>query len=125
MACGSCHDSIDWVTGDGHIAGPQANDDDCASCHQPEGEFEFDTSIKGAHTIPTKSTQLQGLTIEILNVTNTAPGQKPIVTFKLTNGDGSIVATLVAQPLRFQVGGPTIEYTTYFREDGLTAIGER
>jgi len=121
VACGSCHDSIDWVSGDGHIAGPQANDDDCASCHQPEGEFEFDLSIKGAHTIPTKSTQLQGLKMEILNVTNTAPGQKPIVTFKLNNADGSIVAPSSLNRLRFQVGGPNSDFVTYFREDGTTA----
>lgn len=122
VACGSCHDSIDWVSGDGHIAGPQANDDDCASCHQPEGEFEFDLSIKGAHTIPTKSAQLQGLNIEILSVTDTAPGERPVVTFTLTNDDGSPVAPSSVSSFNFLMAGPTTEYTKYLRENGRVAI---
>lgn len=32
-ACGGCHDEIDFVTGDGHLAGPALNDDTCVLCH--------------------------------------------------------------------------------------------
>ncbi len=28
-ACGSCHDDIDWVTGENHVGGPQADDSQC------------------------------------------------------------------------------------------------
>ncbi|GEM_PF-829921 len=40
LACGACHDNIDWVTGKSvvkdkkdHAGGPQANDALCATCH--------------------------------------------------------------------------------------------
>jgi len=121
IACGSCHDSINWVTGAGHIAGPQADDSDCTSCHLPEGETEFDASVKGAHTVPTKSTQLPGLALQITNVTDTAPGQKPTVTFKLKNTAGDVVNPNNLNRFRFLVGGPTTDYAEYFREDGKPA----
>ena len=120
-ACGSCHDNIDWVTGDNHIAGPQADDSDCASCHLPQGVSEFDASIKGAHTIPTKSAQLKGLKMQILSVTGGAPGAKVTVTFKVTNGDGSSVAPSSLGRLRFRLAGPTTDYTTALQEDGVKA----
>jgi len=124
-ACGSCHDNINWETGENHgpdgAAGPQADDKACASCHPPQGEAEFDVSVKGAHTIPTKSAQLKGLKMEILSVTNTAPGSLPTVTFKVTNGDGSAVAPSSLNRLRFLMGGPTTDYASYLREDGVKA----
>jgi OmcA/MtrC family decaheme c-type cytochrome len=119
QACGSCHDYIDWATGEGHPAGPQADDSACASCHIPQGESEFDASIKGAHTIPTKSAQLKGLNLEILSVTNTAPGQAPTVTYTLKNDDGTNVDPKTLNRFRFLFGGSTTEYTQagYLRED--------
>ena len=37
MACGACHDQVDWATGTGHGAanegGPQLNDQNCVNCH--------------------------------------------------------------------------------------------
>jgi OmcA/MtrC family decaheme c-type cytochrome len=120
-ACGSCHDDINWVTGENHVAGPQADDSACASCHLPQGESEFDTSVQGAHTIGTKSAQLAGLNIQILSVTNTAPGSYPTVMFKVTNGDGSSVAPSSLNRLRFRLGGPTTDYTTALQEDGVKA----
>jgi OmcA/MtrC family decaheme c-type cytochrome len=121
QACGACHDSVDWVTGENHAAGPQADDSACASCHLPQGESEFDASIKGAHTIPTKSAQLKGLNIQILNVTGAAPGAKVTVLFKVTNGDGSNVAPSSLNRMRFRLGGPTTDYTTALQEDGVKA----
>jgi hypothetical protein len=126
-ACASCHDDIDWVTGANHPGGPQANDDACASCHQPVGSREWDASVQGAHTVPYKSTQLQGLNAEILSVTDTAPGQHPTVNFRLTNNDGTILApTPFAANLNVLMGGPTTDYAINpFREraDGATFNG--
>ncbi len=121
-ACGSCHDNINWQTGEGHVAGPQADDSACASCHIPQGESEFDVSIKGAHTIPTKSKQLRGLKMEILAVTNAASGQKPTVTFRLTNlDDGSVVAPASLNSLNLHLGGPTKDYASYVTESARGA----
>jgi OmcA/MtrC family decaheme c-type cytochrome len=111
-ACGSCHDDVNWVTGENHAAGPQLSDAGCASCHRPEGEMEFDASVKGAHTIPAKSAQLKGLNIEILDVTNAVPGGKPEITFRVTDGDGAFIDPTTLNSLNFLLGGPSTEYTT-------------
>jgi OmcA/MtrC family decaheme c-type cytochrome len=120
-ACGSCHDNIDWTTGENHVAGPQADDSACASCHLPQGESEFDASIKGAHTIPTKSAQLAGLKMQILNVTGAVPGAKVTVTFKVTNADGSAVAPSSLASLNILLGGPTTDYTSTIRQSAKAA----
>jgi OmcA/MtrC family decaheme c-type cytochrome len=126
-ACGACHDDIDWVTGANHAGGPQADDSYCSVCHQPQGDREFDASVIGAHTIPTKSAQLAGLSMEILEVTGAEPGGFPTVTFRVANGDGSLVQPSELARLRFVVGGPTTDYTVDFREDaadGTTVSGD-
>jgi OmcA/MtrC family decaheme c-type cytochrome len=66
--CGSCHDDVNFATGQNHPAGPQPSDNLCANCHIPEGELEFDASIKGAHTVPRFSQDLPGVKFEILEV---------------------------------------------------------
>ena len=51
-ACGACHSNINFATGLNHVNLPQVDDNQCALCHIPQGELEFDASIIGAHTIP-------------------------------------------------------------------------
>lgn len=116
--CGSCHDDIDFAAGVGHIA--QADDSMCKLCHQAEGN-EFDISIPGAHTIPTKSKALKGLNAEIIEVTNTAPGQNPIVRFTLKENDGKNVDIASLNRLTIMMARPTVEYSNYIQENALTA----
>jgi OmcA/MtrC family decaheme c-type cytochrome len=122
-ACGSCHDNINWVTGDGHVAGPQLDDSACASCHAPQGESEFDASITGAHTVPTKSAQLKGLNFQIQSVSGAAPGAKVTALFTVTNGDGSPVTPSKLATLNLIMNGPTTDYTlpTPIRESAKAA----
>jgi OmcA/MtrC family decaheme c-type cytochrome len=109
-ACGSCHDDLNFVTGENHVAGPQP-DSACASCHQPQGSAEWDVGITTAHTVPLKSKQLPGLNAKIVSVTNTAPGQKPTIQFQLTNGDGTpVTPTSLGSNLNVLMGGPTTDY---------------
>ncbi len=126
-ACASCHDDVDFATGENHPGGIQVSDSACASCHQPQGDAEFDASVLGAHTIPLKSTQLAGLDAVIVGVAHTAPGQNPTVTFKLTNGDGTAVDPKpFGSSLNILLGGPTTEYAINpFREraDGAAFDG--
>jgi OmcA/MtrC family decaheme c-type cytochrome len=122
-ACASCHDDVNWTTGENHPAGPQADDKACAGCHAPQGEREFDASIRGAHTVPYRSTQLKGLKAEIIAVDQAGPGKKPVVTFKLTNGDGSAVDPKpLGSSLNLLLGGPTTDYAQQpFRENASGA----
>lgn len=124
VACGSCHDNIDWETGEGHPV-PQFDDSLCSACHIPEGEYEFDISVAGGHTIPTKSTQLAGLNMDITDVTNVAPGATPTVYFTLTNDDGSTVTAIESlRTLNLRAAGPqgqTIDYTIDLSQDAREA----
>jgi OmcA/MtrC family decaheme c-type cytochrome len=127
--CGSCHDDLNFVTGAGHVVGgAQLDDSKCATCHAPAGDHEWDASVRGAHTVPDKSTQLKGLKAEIISVDQASPGKKPVVTFKLTNGDGTILdPTTFGSNLNIDLGGPTSDYTLFpvirERADGATFNG--
>jgi len=114
-ACGSCHADIDFATGKNHSPQnlAQANDDACADCHAPQGDVEWDASVIGAHTVPYRSTQLQGLKTQIVSVSNVGPGLKATVTFKITNNAGTPLNPLpFGSNLNIILGGPTVEYGT-------------
>ena len=40
IACGACHNNINWVTGANHpgVGGPQADDSKCKTCHTRDGD---------------------------------------------------------------------------------------
>jgi OmcA/MtrC family decaheme c-type cytochrome len=109
-ACGSCHDDVNLATGVNHAGGPQPDDSMCAQCHIPQGELEFDASIKGAHTVPTDSKLLSGLNVTITKVTNTAAGQSPIVTFTAIDNIKNNISLSSLGSISFTMAGPTTDY---------------
>ncbi len=116
-ACGSCHDNVNFATGENHANLPQISDNQCANCHVPEGELEFDVSIKGAHTIPRFSKSLPGTVYDIKKVENAGPGKSPTITFTVTDKAGHAVDISKVTRLSLVVGGPTTDYSSYFSED--------
>src|SRR5262249_37805015 len=88
-ACGSGPDYVHFATGANHAGGPQISDNQCALCHIPQGELEFDASILGAHTIPDQSTMIPGLNFALTKVANGGPEQKPTVTFTVRDNNGN------------------------------------
>jgi len=122
-ACQSCHDDVNFATGENHPGGAQADDSQCATCHQPQGSREFDASIMGAHTVPAKSTQLKGLNAAIVGVSNAAPGQNPTIQFQLTENDGTPIApSSLGSNINVLMGGPTTDYAVQpFRENAKAA----
>jgi len=118
--CGSCHDDINWETGANHKAGPATDDSKCQSCHQPQAQAEYDPSVPGAHIDPFHSKQLVYPVVTINSITNTAPGQKPVVAFTIKDKNGNPInpATLAGSTGRLAVtiGGPTTDYRWYLQE---------
>ena len=114
-ACGSCHDNVNFVSGVNHLGGPAANDNQCANCHIPQGEVDFDASILGAHVNGNQSSLLPGIQGKILSVTNTNPGQKPVVAFQVQDSKGvTIPLATFSKPvhrLALVLAGPTTDYT--------------
>jgi len=120
-ACGSCHDDVNLATGKNHPGGPQIDDTQCANCHIPQGELDFDASIKGAHVIPADSAMLDGVVVTLKSVTNGAAGQKPVVAYTLTDTAGKGLAPSVLGTLSLTLAGPTTDYgTTNFGSDVTT-----
>jgi OmcA/MtrC family decaheme c-type cytochrome len=80
-ACSSCHDYVNFDTGAGH-GGVAATDDQCATCHGPSSNFglrpdqvHFDPLLRAG----------EKFRYEVLNVVDSAPGQKPTVTIRVTD----------------------------------------
>jgi OmcA/MtrC family decaheme c-type cytochrome len=109
-ACGACHDNVNFATGANHVSLPQISDNQCTSCHTPQGELEFDASIIGAHTIPTRSLSLPGVVVELLKVETGLAGQKPRVTFTLKDKSGAALPPAQLNRLALVMGGPTTNY---------------
>ncbi|MBI3935213.1 MAG: OmcA/MtrC family decaheme c-type cytochrome [Acidobacteria bacterium] len=118
-ACGSCHDDVNFATGEHHPGGVQLDDNQCSICHAPDGA-EFDFSVAGIHTIPAFSKQLKGLVVEITGVTNTNPGSKPTVTFTLKDNAGNPIALSALASLTLRLAGPTTDYTWMASENALS-----
>lgn len=114
--CGSCHDDVNLATGKNHPGGPQLDDKQCATCHFPQGELEFDASIKGAHVVPTDSAMREGLFFSLVKVDNGTAGSKPTVTFTVTDNSGAGVAFSKLGSLSLTMAGPTTGY-------GYTSFG--
>lgn len=111
-ACGACHDNVNFATGENHVNLPQVDDNLCNTCHKPQGELELDPTIKGAHTVVNRSASLPGIVLQVQKVTNTAPGQAPTVTFKVTDKSGAPVDISKITYVRVVLGGPNTDYQT-------------
>ena len=118
QACGSCHDDVNFASGENHGGGPQPTDGSCSSCHLPETGKEFDLSVVGSHTIPAHSSQAPGVRFELIGVQSVetgdaivAPGEHPLVTFRITDGSGTPLAPSSLRSLSLTLGGPTTEYS--------------
>jgi len=51
VACGACHDDVNFATGANHAGGPQISDNQCATCHIPVGELDFDAGADGVDVL--------------------------------------------------------------------------
>jgi OmcA/MtrC family decaheme c-type cytochrome len=115
-ACGACHDDVNFATGANHPGGIQPDDTLCANCHIPQGELDFDASIKGAHVAPTASSLLTGLAVNITKVANGTAGNAPVVSFTVQDGSGNPLALSKLGSISFTMAGPTTDY-------GATSFG--
>lgn len=109
-ACGACHDNVNFATGANHPGGIQTDDTQCANCHVPQGERDFDASILGAHVAPTASTLLSGLAVNITKVANGTAGTAPTVSFTVLNNAKQAVPLSQLGSLSFTMAGPTTDY---------------
>ncbi len=95
-ACGSCHDNISFerpVPDDMalHTGGPIESNLNCAGCHPAD-------RIVSYHRIPQRMAAAD-FEYQILSVENTSPGQRPRVTFSVTDpSNGDMPWDILADP---------------------------
>ncbi len=123
VACGSCHDNVNFVTGANHPGGVQLNDNLCSSCHVPQGTQSFDASIVGAHTIPQFAPELPGVVFTIVSVTGGTAGTSPTVTFTIHDKSGNVLTPAQMSDLSLVMAGPTGDYQNEVSESATKASG--
>jgi OmcA/MtrC family decaheme c-type cytochrome len=111
--CGSCHDDISFVEPPPagkkmHSLGEQT-DDSCSLCHG-SGTTGVAPIAPKHYTPDTDPNGLQ-LTLEIVSVTNTAPGEVPELVFRvLEKGQPRDILAKPLNVLRITIAGPTTDY---------------
>ncbi len=128
-ACGACHDNVYFgLAGDparpyqtqAHSGGVQADDSNCANCHAA-GKFSGLQDIVVAHSLPTRlKAAAAKFSLNIVSVTSTTPGAKPVVTFSVTDPtNGNAPYDIAKSPaftaganstLSLQIGWTTAEF---------------
>jgi OmcA/MtrC family decaheme c-type cytochrome len=121
-ACASCHDDVNFATGENHLSIVQANDNSCRFCHRANDALEFDISVAGAHVIPIKSQQLPGVNYQIVRVENTNPGQTLSVIFNIKDDAGNVIQPGQMSTLNAVFGGPTRDYANWYSESARMAM---
>ncbi|MEK7275812.1 MAG: OmcA/MtrC family decaheme c-type cytochrome, partial [Chloroflexota bacterium] len=124
-ACIACHDDVNLTTGENHQGGKK-DDTKCADCHEAEGD-EFDASVTGAHVIPTISSTVKGVKLEIVSVEGAVADGSPVVTFKVTDNSGTAIVPADMGYLAVTLAGPPTDYVnrvteTIFRESTDPAV---
>ncbi|MGH7900844.1 MAG: OmcA/MtrC family decaheme c-type cytochrome [Thermodesulfobacteriota bacterium] len=131
--CGSCHDDVNFVSGENHGGGIQLDDNNCSTCHLPSTDKEFGISVEGSHTVPLKSVQVPGVNFVIVKVesmedpgdTTVAPGEHPVVTFRITTDAGEVIPPSSLNFLRLTLAGPTTDYNIQdYNDDGTRTPGD-
>lgn len=103
QACGACHDDIDFAQGQagGHPGGVETSNTNCTICHTANS---IAGSVQDSHVIPGKL-WAQRFKFNILSVTNTAPGDKPVIQFSVTNPENGNAAYNLSSNPSFTAGG--------------------
>lgn len=122
-ACGSCHDNVNFSTGEGHAEndlglGIAVDNSQCATCHATNANSRIE--VRQAHRILTQE-QAARYSLDILGIDfGGGPGSSPMVNFSVsdpTNGGQPYDLALdpvLSDPesgLRFYMGWPTADYT--------------
>jgi OmcA/MtrC family decaheme c-type cytochrome len=103
-ACGTCHDGIDWAAG-GHPGGLTFTDDtQCLDCHGPDATVNNgEVQIARAHELK-EVTANEVFSYEVVSISNTAPGEIPEATIRVTNPEDGSAYDINDPAGPFQIG---------------------
>jgi OmcA/MtrC family decaheme c-type cytochrome len=121
-ACGACHDDVDWTQNykaNQQTMGPQLNDSSCKFCHAPSGGS---LAVADAHLHPINNPAINpGVDFAVTSMGgasgaggNFVAGDKPTITFTLTDDSGADVPLASLDSTSTILVGPTNNYQPVF-----------
>jgi OmcA/MtrC family decaheme c-type cytochrome len=129
VACGSCHDGTVFAASDVvpgktlHRGGEQPSETSCPVCHGPGAVV---APVLAAHYTGLLDPAAPAVTLQIQSITNTGPGQAPVLTFRAqVNGVGRDLGAAPFNRLTATIAGPTTDFATAWqaRIQGTGAVG--
>ncbi len=117
-ACLSCHTTTAFSTPvpagmSLHGGGAQPANATCSVCHPASGSL---AGVSDVHLTLGRDPDGPQLAVEIQSMTNTAPGQAPVLQFRVT--DRGLPRNLTTSPLtsiRATVAGPNTDFSTFYQ----------
>jgi OmcA/MtrC family decaheme c-type cytochrome len=128
-ACTSCHDNtiFDGIPVPPHVAhsggtGPNVNEASCVTCHSAVSVI---APVDARHLKGLLDPAAPKLSIEIMSMTNTAPGQAPVMTFKALENNAPRNLLTAPMSIVATVAGPNTDFASFFqaRIQGTGAVG--
>jgi OmcA/MtrC family decaheme c-type cytochrome len=99
--------SSTYGAGDIDVTGANAdNAAKCVGCHDtaaPRGDYVV-SNVADAHTILERSALYTGVNLQIVSVDNAIAGLKPVVTFKITMDNGTVITPSSMNSLSLKLG---------------------
>ncbi len=130
LACGACHDQVNFATGANHIGGARADDAFCVLCHDAADIELKHLPVDRSSTVPKASLQTNlpagasKIAYDIDSVTVGGTPKRATVKFRiLKDGAPATFNTYAAgtELLPNFTGGPTIYLAYAVPQDGITA----
>ena len=127
-ACGSCHDTTVFAGTPvppqvAHSGGLGLADTTCVTCHATGAVI---APVDVGHYKGLLDPSLPTFTFEILSMTNTAPGQTPVMTFKaLENNAPRDLLTAPMTGITATIAGPNTDFASYWQAQiqGTSPVG--
>ena len=130
--CASCHDDLAFdanglTNANGNHIGLAQPNETCEACHAPDGLLQGNLAY---HVIPSQVAALN-YSYNIVDVSNTAEGQSPMITFSVTNTETGEALDLATAPeftgsgarLQVALAWPNTDFTNVGNDGGTTTSG--